>query len=98
MTFREMKVRVEAYDFGPYGRMRFVRSPVKGAYEIVLEFKTYDVKTGKKIMIPFAYSIASLKVTDAILELLIEGCWNMMMVHELREHMTRYKTKVYTAH
>jgi hypothetical protein len=98
MTFKEMKQRVEAYKFGPYGRMKFERSPVKGAYEIVFEFKTRDMKTGKPIMIPFAYSITSLNVTDAVLGLLIEGCWNIMMAHEMREHMTRYETKVYTAH
>jgi len=99
MTFKEMKQRVEAYKFGPYGRMKFVRcATLKGAYEIVFEFKTHDMKTGKPIMIPFAYSITSLNCTDAILELLIEGCWNIMMVHEMREHMTRYETKVYSAH
>ena len=98
MTFKEVKQRVEAYKFGPYGRMTLVRSPVKGAYELVFEFKTHDMKTGKPLMIPFAYSITSLKLTDAVLELLIEGCWNIMMAHEMRENMTRYKTKVYTAH
>jgi len=98
MTFKEMKQRVEAYDFGSYGRMKFERSPVRGAYEIVFEFKTHDTKTGKPTMIPFSYPVTSLNFTDSVLQQLIEGCWHIMMVHEMRENMTRYETKVYTAH
>ncbi len=98
MTFKEMKHRVEAYKFGSYGRMTLVRSPVRGAYEIVLEFNTRDMKTGRRIMIPFAYSITSLDLTDSVLQQLIETCWHVMMTHEMKEVMTRYKTKVYSAH
>jgi len=98
MTFKELKQRVEAYEFGPHGRMTFERSQVKGAYRIVFEYETYDVKTWKPKMIPFSFPVTRLDFTDSVLQQLIEGCWNMMLVHEMKEHMTRYETKVYPAH
>ena len=91
-TFKEIKQRVEAYEFGPYGRMKFERSQVKGAYRIVFEYETYDVDTWKPKM------VTRLDFTDAELQQLIEGCWNMMTHHEMKEQMTRYETKVYPPH
>ncbi len=98
MTFKEMKHRVEAYEFGPYGRMTFERSTIKGAYCIVFEYETYDVETWKPKMVPFAFPVTMLDFTDSELQQLIEGCWIMMLMHEMKEQMTRYGTKVYKAH
>jgi len=98
MTFKEVKQRVEAYEFGPYGRMKFERSHVKGAYAIVFEYETYDVNTWKPKMTPFSFPVTRLDFTDSELQQLIEGCWNMMTTHEMKEQMTRHGSKVYTAH
>lgn len=99
MTFTELKRRVEAYDFGPYGRM--VAKRIKehsDMIEITYECETYDVRTWKPKTIPYQQIWHIADFTEAELQLFVESAWRAMWDHEMREFMTRDGTKVYQAH